>query len=266
VNVTVDAARTLTGRVAVVTGAGSGIGRAIARRCAREGATVFVADIDAAGAGATVDEIGRAGGTANAVECDVAEPAGVAALFDVVDERAGRVDVLVNNAGIAYAPPAPGEVPFPDDLPIAITDGQWHRMIGVHLYGTFACTRAAVHRMVRAGTTGSIVNISSVSGMQGGGSLHYSAAKTGILGFTRAVAHQVGPHGIRVNAVCPGLIDTPLTRAGTSARTDAVIARTPLRRMGEPDDIASAVLWLASDESSFVTGQWLSPNGGLMMI
>jgi 3-oxoacyl-[acyl-carrier protein] reductase len=256
----------LDGRVAIVTGAGSGIGHAIALRFAHEGATVFVVDIDAAGAGATVDEIGRAGGTANAVECDVAEPASVSALFDLVDERSGRVDVLVNNAGIASAPLGPGEEPFPSDLPIAITDGQWDRMIRVHLYGTFACTRAAVHRMVRAGRPGSIINISSVSGMQGGGSLHYSAAKTGVLGFTRAVAHQVGPHGIRVNAVSPGLIDTRLARARGSAASDAVIARTPLRRMGEPDDIANAVLWLASDESSFVTGQWLSPNGGLMMI
>jgi 3-oxoacyl-[acyl-carrier protein] reductase len=256
----------LAGRVAIVTGAGSGIGRAIAGRFAREGATVFVVDIDAAGAGVTVDEIGRAGGTANAVECDVADPANVGALFELVDERAGRVDVMVNNAGIASAPLAPGEEPFAPDLPIAITDGQWNRMIGVHLYGTFACTRATVHRMVRAGRPGSIINISSVSGMQGGGSLHYSAAKTGILGFTRAVAHQVGPYGIRVNAVCPGLIDTQLARARGSAAGEAVVARTPLRRMGAPADVANAVLWLASDESSFVTGQWLSPNGGLMMI
>jgi 3-oxoacyl-[acyl-carrier protein] reductase len=255
----------LAGRVAVVTGAGSGIGRAIAHRFAREGASLYAADIDAAGAAATVDAIASAGGDARVVECDVADAASVAALFATVDETAGRLDVVVNDAGIAAASVAPGEEAFPRDLPVALTDGQWDRMLKVHLYGTFMCTRAAVHRMVRAGARGSIVNIASVSGMSGGGSIHYSAAKMGILGFTRAVAHEVGPHGIRVNAVCPGLVDTPMTAAGTSQRREAVIARTPLRRIGTPEDIANAVLWLASDESSFVTGQWISPNGGLMM-
>ena len=112
---------------------------------------------------------------------------------------------------------------------------------------------------------GSVVNIASVAGLSGGGMVHYSAAKAGILGFTRSVAQQAGPFGVRVNAVCPGLIDTPMTRAVTSQAKEHVIARTPLRRSGEPEDIANAVLWLASDESTFITGQWLSPNGGLLM-
>ena len=256
--------RVIAGRVAVVTGAGSGIGRAIACRFASEEATVFVADIDAAGASATVDEIVSAGGDAHPVDCDVADPASVTALFEAADARAGRVDVLVNNAGVALTPLAPGEQPFPADLPVGITDGQWDRMLRVHLYGTFSCTRAAVHRMAATGG-GSIVNMASVAAMAGGGQLHYSAAKAGILGFTRAVAHQVGPHGIRVNAVCPGRIDTPMTKGATSANQEAVVARTPLRRIGQPDDVANAVLWLASDESSFVTGQWISPNGGILM-
>jgi 3-oxoacyl-[acyl-carrier protein] reductase len=109
------------------------------------------------------------------------------------------------------------------------------------------------------------VNIASVAALSGGGMVHYSAAKAGILGFTRAVAQQVGPFGVRVNAVCPGLVDTPMTRAVTSQAKEHVIARTPLRRTGEPEDIASAVSWLVSDDSGFVTGQWLSPNGGLLM-
>ena len=112
---------------------------------------------------------------------------------------------------------------------------------------------------------GSVVNIASVAGLSGGGMLHYSAAKAGILGFTRSVAQQAGPFGVRVNAVCPGLIDTPMTRAVTSQAKEHVIARTPLRRSGEPEDVANAVLWLASDESGFVTGQWISPNGGILM-
>jgi 3-oxoacyl-[acyl-carrier protein] reductase len=137
-------------------------------------------------------------------------------------------------------------------------------MLGIHLSGTFYCTRAAMHRMCRDGG-GAIVNMGSVAALAGGGIVHYSAAKAGILGFTRAVAQQVGRYGIRVNAVCPGHIDTPMTREISSEARERVVARTPVGRAGQPEDIANAVFWLASDESSFMTGQWLSPNGGLLM-
>lgn len=248
-------------RVAVVTGGASGIGRAVCERFARDGAALVIVDTD--------EERGRevaaaCGAEAAVVATDVADPASVAAAFGVADDRFGRVDVLVNSAGVATVAPGADEVPFPPDVPIGITDGQWRRMVGIHLDGTFYCTRAAVHRMAASGG-GAVVNIASVAGLSGGGMIHYSAAKAGILGFTRAVAHQVGPLGIRVNAVCPGLVDTPMTRAVTSEAKEHVIARTPLRRTGEPEDIANAVAWLVSDESSFVTGQWISPNGGVLM-
>jgi 3-oxoacyl-[acyl-carrier protein] reductase len=199
-----------------------------------------------------------------AVVTDVADSTSVADAFGVVDDHFGRVDILVNNAGVAFVPPGDDETPFDADLPIAITDGQWDRMLGIHLSGTFYCTRSAVHRMCRDGG-GAVVNMGSVAALAGGGIIHYSAAKAGILGFTRAVAQQVGPFGVRVNAVCPGHVDTPMTRAISSQAREQVVTRTPLRRTGEPEDIANAVFWLVSDESAFITGQWLSPNGGLLM-
>jgi 3-oxoacyl-[acyl-carrier protein] reductase len=251
----------LQGRVAVVTGGASGIGRSICERFSREGAHVAVLDVDAGRAGAIA---GALAGDAMIASVDVADPLAVTNAFEAVDDRFGRVDVLVNCAGVAAVDPAPGEAPLDPALPIAVTDGQWARMLAVHLNGTFYCTRAAVRRMCGTGG-GSVVNIASVAGLSGGGMVHYSAAKAGILGFTRSVAQQAGPFGVRVNAVCPGLVDTPMTRAVTSQAKEHVIARTPLRRSGEPEDIANAVLWLASDESSFMTGQWLSPNGGLLM-
>jgi 3-oxoacyl-[acyl-carrier protein] reductase len=251
----------LHGKVAVVTGGASGIGRAVCERFALEGASVVVVDIDADRAA----EVARALPTATAAAvADVADSASVAAAFDAIDEHFGRVDILVNNAGVASVPPTDDETPFDADLPIAITDGQWDRMLGIHLSGTFYCTRAAVHRMCRSGG-GAIVNMGSVAALSGGGIIDYSAAKAGILGFTRAVATQVGRFGIRVNAVCPGHIDTPMTRAISSESRDRVVARTPVGRVGEPEDIANAVFWLVSDESSFLTGQWLSPNGGILM-
>jgi 3-oxoacyl-[acyl-carrier protein] reductase len=251
----------LQGRVAVVTGGASGIGRAICDRFAREGARLAVLDIDADRAREVAEELP---GEAVAVTTDVADATSVTAAFDAVDDAFGRVDILVNDAGVASVPPREDEAPFDDDLPLAITDGQWDRMLAIHLNGTFYCTRAAVHRMFRDGG-GAVVNMGSVAALAGGGIVHYSAAKAGILGFTRAVAQQVGPYGIRVNAVCPGHIDTPMTRAVSSEGRDRVVARTPVRRAGEPEDIANTVFWLVSDESSFVTGQWISPNGGLLM-
>jgi 3-oxoacyl-[acyl-carrier protein] reductase len=251
----------LQGRVAVVTGGASGIGRAICERFAREGARLAVFDIDADRAREVAEQLP---GEAVVVTTDVADATSVADAFDAVDDRFGRVDILVNDAGVASVPPGDDEAPFDADLPLAITNGQWDRMLAIHLSGTFYCTRAAVHRMCGEGG-GAVVNMGSVAALAGGGIVHYSAAKAGILGFTRAVAQQVGPFGIRVNAVCPGHIDTPMTRAISSEGRDRVIARTPVRRVGEPDDIANAVFWLVSDESSFVTGQWISPNGGLLM-
>ena len=163
--------------------------------------------------------------------------------------------MLVNNAGIE------------DGIrtTLGVSDEAFERMLRVHLFGTFYCTRAAVERMTGR-QRGSIVNISSVAALMGGGMVHYSAAKAGILGLTRAVAADVGAAGIRVNAICPGFIETPMTQGHGAAHAESIAARSALRRTGRPGDIADAALFLAGDESSFITGQWLSPNGGILMI
>ncbi|TMK21555.1 MAG: SDR family oxidoreductase, partial [Actinobacteria bacterium] len=149
------------------------------------------------------------------------------------------------------------------DVTREMTDTDWDLMLKVHLYGTFHCTREAL-RLMEDG--GSIVNMSSVVGLQGTpGIPHYAAAKAGILGFTRSVAQEVGSRGVRVNAICPGYIDTPMTQIIPDLLKQLVVARTPLGRMGTPEDIARTALFLASDDSSFITGQWISTNGGLVV-
>jgi 3-oxoacyl-[acyl-carrier protein] reductase len=149
------------------------------------------------------------------------------------------------------------------DVTQQLSDESWHRMIGVHLNGTFFCTREALRIMARLGR-GAIVNMSSVAGLMGLESVpHYSAAKGGILSFTRAVAREVASRGIRVNAICPGYIDTPMTQGISPLAHAAVLSRTPLGRVAEPREVAATALFLASDDSSYFTGQWLSPNGGL---
>ncbi len=248
----------LRGRTALVTGAGSGIGRAIARRFAAEGARVVVNDLRAESAGETLAELSEEAGDPAAgfsVAADVADPDQVRSMFAEVERRLGGLDVLVNNAG------------FEDGIrdTLGIGDEAWSRMLAVHLSGTFYCTRAAVERMA-PGKGGSIVNISSVAALMGGGMVHYSAAKAGILGMTRAVAADVGRLGIRVNAICPGFIETPMTATAGPLGAERAVARTPLGRTGRPEDVASTALFLASDEGAFFTGQGLSPNGGLLMI
>jgi 3-oxoacyl-[acyl-carrier protein] reductase len=266
-------------RVALVTGGGSGIGRAICRLFAAEGARVVVNDIDAAAAEATVKLMG--GG--RALAADVADSAQVRAMFAEVGREHGGLDILVNNAGIASAG-------FEDrkglrerveariteamsgqgvhthlDATDSLDDASWRRMLAVHLDGTFYCTREAL-RLMRERGRGAIVNISSVAALMGLASVpHYSAAKGGILAFTRAVAQDVASRGIRVNAICPGYIDTPMTAPASPLAKAASLGRTPLGRFGEADEVARTALFLASDDSSFFTGQWLSPNGGLFI-
>jgi 3-oxoacyl-[acyl-carrier protein] reductase len=270
----------LEDRVALVTGGGSGIGRAIALRFAAEGATVVVNDIALETAQKTVDQLAAPG---LALQADVSDSAQVRAMFARVErELGGRLHVLVNNAGIAETSPderrrlrglgetrmaeaMSGEITTHWDVTEAMSDESWHRMIGVHLNGTFFCTREALRLMSRAGG-GSIINMSSVAALTGLETVpHYSAAKGGILSFTRAVAREVGSRKIRVNAICPGYINTPMTAGISEVMQRLVIARTPLGRCGEPEDIAATAAFLASDDGSFYTGQWLSPNGGLVI-
>jgi 3-oxoacyl-[acyl-carrier protein] reductase len=271
--------------VALVTGAGSGIGRAIAVRFAQEGARVIVNDVEPEKARETVEAIaaGSEAARGRALAADVADSGQVKRMFGEVEREFGALDILVNNAGIAEGAPgdrekirarsearvgevlAGGPVTTHWDLTQEMSDEAWHRMIGVHLNGTFFCTREAL-RLMAPRNRGAIINMSSVAALMGlEASAHYSAAKGGILAFTRAVAREVASRGIRVNAICPGYIDTPMTRPMSPVTQRMVIARTPLGRWGAPEEIAATALFLASDDASFFTGQWLSPNGGLFI-
>ena len=274
----------LKDRIALITGAGSGIGRAIATLFAEEGARVIANDVNEQAARETVEAMGAAGSAARAIQADVADSAQVKAMFAEVERDVGSLDVLVNNAGIGSAGISEADrdklrdrsdarimelvsgqgIQTHLDITQEMTDETWHRMIAVHLNGTFFCTREALRLMSRR-DQGSIVNMSSVAAWGLESVPHYSAAKAGILGFTRAVAREVGSRKIRVNAICPGFIDTPMTQPMTDLMRKATISRTPLGRYAEPREVAQTALFLASDDSSFFTGQWLSPNGGLFI-
>ncbi len=272
----------LKDRIALVTGGGSGLGRAIALLFAEEGAHVVVNELRLETAEKTVSALkGPAGG--RAMQADVADSAQVKAMFATIERELGSLDILVNNAGIAFGPGddraevnrksealvmelLSGEgVQTHLDVTQNLSDESWRRMLAVHVDGTFFCTREALRLMSRR-NRGAIVNLSSVAALTGLEVVpHYSAAKGAILAFTRAVARDVASRGIRVNAICPGYIDTPMTERMSPLIRAAVIARTPLRRTGEPEEVAATALFLVSDDSSFFTGQWLSPNGGLFI-
>ena len=266
---------TLQGKVAVVTGGGSGIGEAICLRLAADGAKVAVLDLDGAAARLTAE---LAGGIA--VEADVSESASVERALEQAEAELGPLDVWVNNAGIQASAQAArirpqaeaqhaeaaagGPVETSLDALVRLPDEEWRRMLSVHLDGTFFGTRAAARSMA-ARRSGAIVNIASVCGVEGcTGYPHYSAAKAGILGFTRAVAKELAVQGIRVNAVAPGFVDTAASEALRDPLRDAQRLRTPLGRFGRPEEIAATVAFLASDESAFYVGQTLGPNGGIL--
>jgi 3-oxoacyl-[acyl-carrier protein] reductase len=272
----------LADRVALVTGAGSGIGRAIALLFAEEGARLVVNDVNRAAAEETLAAMGPAASRGRAIQADVSDSGQVKALFAEIERGPGTLDVLVNNAGIAETAPgereklsAKSETRLQEllsgqgirthwDITQEMTDEAWTRMLAVHLNGTFFCTREALKLMSRQ-NRGAIVNLSSVAAWGLETVPHYSAAKGGILAFTRAVAREVASRQIRVNAICPGYIDTPMTAPMSPFVRAAVVARTPLGRTGEAREVALTALFLASDDSAFYTGQWLSPNGGLFV-
>jgi 3-oxoacyl-[acyl-carrier protein] reductase len=258
----------------VVTGAGGGIGSEVALVFAEHGAVVVANDVDPHKLGETALACQRHTSESIAIVADVADSAAVDEMFAHVRQRFGRVDALVTVAGISSAADREREdaarTPSASDQPTyavgitSMTDESWHRMLAVHLDGTFYCTRAAVPLMLERGT-GSIVCIASIAGLAGLGPFHYAAAKGGILGFVRSLARDLGPLGIRINAVSPGAIDAGMTRTHKPEVVNAFIPTVPLRRLGSARDIAYAALHLASDESAYTTGQSLSPNGGVVI-
>jgi len=253
----------LEGRVAWVTGGGSGLGRAISARFAAEGARVAVHDVRPDAAEETLKSLSGSGHLALAG--DVTDSASVAEIAAQIAQACGRIDVLVNNAGVDRTPgDGSDEYLRTGSITPHMSDAGWTRMLEIHLNGAFFCAREAVKRMLEQ-RSGSIINMSSIAGLGGMSAIHYSTAKAGLIGFTGSLAREVGRRGIRVNAICPGAIETPMTANVPEAIMKGMIASTPLRRMGTADEIASAALFLASDESSFITGQWLSPNGGIFI-
>jgi 3-oxoacyl-[acyl-carrier protein] reductase len=264
----------MEGKIAVVTGAGSGLGEAIAKRLAADGAVVVVADINADAARRVADEIG---GKAGATAFDVADPAAATSAIDAVAAEHGRIDVLVNNAGIAPDRPEirerglanmavrmGGGAPEPLEATSSLTDDEWDRMLRVHLYGTFHCTRAALRHMEQQ-RSGAIVNMASIAGIAGLASApDYSAAKGGIIAFTKAVAAEVAPVGIRVNAVAPAFIDTPLLDPFDETLKAMLTLRTPLGRLGRADEVAALVAFLASDAASYSAGEIVTITGGFI--
>ena len=268
----------LKGKTALITGAARGLGAAIAQRFAGEGATVIVNDVNFAAARATAERIGG-----HAMAADVSDPAAVEAMFASVRSVSPRLDILVTNAGIsglegrndgdqiaalrqqqATEIARGGPIETFLDATVHMTDAQWRRMQAVHVDGTFHCCREAL-KIMNPQLSGSIITMASIMGTFGRpGSVAYSTAKAAILGLTRALAHEVAPRNIRVNAIAPGWIDTDMTQP-IKAMHASLAAQTPLRRLGEPDDIAWAAVYLASDEAKFMTGQVISPNGGWYM-
>lgn len=269
----------LKGNVALVTGAARGLGLAMAQRFTDEGATVVINDLDATAAESAARALGGLG-----LGADVSDSVAVDRMFERVAAQFGRLDILVNNAGISGLENRPqraealrramltqaaeimagGPVRTHLDLTVTETDEDWRRMLAVHLDGTFYCTRAAL-RIMNPQLSGSIVNMASIVGTAGvAGGAPYAAAKAGILGFTRAVARETASRGIRVNAIAPGWIETELTGFLGDAKA-LIAAQTPMGRFGDPDDVAWAAVYLASNEAKFVTGQVLSPNGGWYM-
>ncbi len=251
----------LAERIAIVTGGGQGIGRGIALRFAREGATVVIADRDRETAEQTAEEIRRDGGEALAVATDVADKEQVDAMIDVTIDRYGRIDALVNNAAIALL-----YEPF-----FSISPENWRRMLDVNLSGAFWCSQGAARHMAAQGR-GAIVNIGSVNSFHPEADVaHYAASKGGILLLTRAMAVDLAPFGIRVNAIAPGATRTERTE--TFDRDPAnkelmarAMASIPLQRRGEADEIAAAAVFLAGDEASYVQGHTLVVDGGLLLL
>jgi len=274
----------LSGKIAFITGAGSGLGAAISRAFAREGARVAVTDVDLDRARQVADECSQKSPGAISIRCDVSRSDSVREAFATLDRELGAIDILVNNAGIIHTDPdylaaiqkaaqsqvmelmTAGRISTHLDAIDRISDEMFDRMMRIHMYGTFYCTREALPRMRRRGEGGRIINMGSIMGTASlQGAPDYSAAKGAILSFTRSTAREAASYGVLINAIAPGYIDTPLLSPLEAEQKRLIAMQTPLGRLGEADEIAAAALFLAGPDSTFVTGQVLSPNGGIYM-
>lgn len=245
----------LTGKTAIVTGGSRGIGRAIALCLAEEGAKVAVIYAgNTAAAEETLQAITEKGGQVISIQCDVANEDAVNAMVKQVKEQFGSVDILVNNAGITR-----------DGLLMRMKTADWQAVLDTNLTGTFFCTKAVTKIMMKQ-RSGAIVNLTSVVGLTGNaGQANYAAAKSGIIGFTKSVAKELASRGIRANAVAPGCIDTDMTAVLSDAVKEEMIKTIPLGRVAQPEEVAKAVLFLVSDCASYITGQVLNVDGGMVM-
>ena len=269
----------LKGKVALITGGARGLGASIAKHFSNEGAKIILCDINTDLANKMANELGG-----KAYYIDVSNSKNVEETFSKINSEFNRLDILVNNAGIngfenrqnllderikvnnyqSKEFSETGKIKSHFDVTVNLNDEDWHKMIGIHLNGTFFCTREAL-KIMNNQESGSIINMGSVLGTTGGpSSPHYSAAKAGILGFTRATARELASRNIRVNAIAPGYIDTEMTTHLGDVKK-IVMSATPMKRFGDVEDIAWAAVYLGSDESKFVTGQTISPNGGFVM-
>jgi 3-oxoacyl-[acyl-carrier protein] reductase len=244
----------LGGRVALVTGGAQGIGKAVALLLARNGADIVVSDINLEKAEEAANEIKSIGRKALAVKGDVANWNDVERMVEVILEKFAKIDILVNNAGITR-----------DKLILRMTEEDWDAVLDVNLKGTFHCTKAVVRHMAKQ-RSGKIVNIASVVGEMGNaGQANYSASKAGVIGLTKTIAREFAQRGININAIAPGYIETPMTEVLPEKAKEELKKLIPMERLGKPEDVAEAVLFLVSEESNYITGQVLNVNGGIYM-
>ena len=244
----------LKGRVALITGAAQGIGKSIALLLAQNGANIVVSDINLERAEETAREIESNGSKAMAVKVDVANLKEVEQMVEAVLEKFGKIDILVNNAGITR-----------DKLILRMTEEDWDAVLNVNLKGTFNCTKVVVRHMAKQ-RSGKIVSIASVVGEMGNaGQANYSASKAGVIGLTKTIAREFAQRGINVNAIAPGYIETPMTEVLAEKVKEELKRLIPMERLGKPEDVAEAVLFLVSEESNYITGQVLNVNGGIYM-
>lgn len=245
----------LTGKTAIVTGGSRGIGRAAALTLAEAGADVAVIYVgNTAAAEETVRLIEEKGRKGLAIQCDVADEAAVTAMVKDVKKELGRIDILVNNAGITR-----------DGLLMIMKEADWQAVLDTNLTGAFHCTKAVTRLMMKQ-RSGSIINITSVVGETGNaGQANYAAAKAGLIGFTKSVAKELASRNIRCNAIAPGCIETDMTAVLGEDTVDAMIKTIPMGRVAQPEEVAKAVLFLASDDASYITGQTLNVDGGMVM-